>query len=622
MWMLIAIAGPDKGQAHPLDPAATREQPMVLGREGDPFRLSDRRASRRHAGLFREGGRWYVEDLGSTTGTLRNHKPLEETEPLREGDFLQVGKTVLTLSRMEAPTLGPHAAATPPAEPRRAPLAGGATRGTGAWILGTGSAAAVVLVGLGLLNQHQATRLAQEVRVAEAARAAAEAEASDRAEAFEQRLLKRLEEERRRGEAAVAALAPAQAETAEALTALRASVDTGAGELAGLAAGLGERDRDAAAALADATARRLRDTVQPLTPEAAERLAAAAERAERGGEAVAEQVAAVREIVAALPEAMTPAVEALAASVETASAASRDDVLAAVEELRTTLPGADDFNSRMARVEAKIDRLPDAAALDARLASIVEVLEQPPGGDADDPRFEALQSALASIAADLKERPDAAALRGQLEAVAAGRPVAPDPLLAQVLAGLAEQRAATEGVQVELARLRDRAAAPAYDADELARSIVAALPEPQKAAAVTGQPATAVAIDERVLASAVETALSGTAIGDAGGLRDLVRVEVSMALESAARGDEPTADGQIDRGQLERAYRRAFDTGRRDVLPGGRVLDPATARAAGIKTWRDWFLIEEFAERMRLAREASRIRGTLADPTVVNLPSR
>ena len=50
------------------------------------------------------------------------------------------------------------------------------------------------------------------------------------------------------------------------------------------------------------------------------------------------------------------------------------------------------------------------------------------------------------------------------------------------------------------------------------------------------------------------------------------------------------------------------------------MLDPAQARAAGIDTWRDWYLMDDFAERMRLARQASRVRGTVGDPSVVTLP--
>ena len=377
------------------------------------------------------------------------------------------------------------------------------------------------------------------------------------------------------------------------------AVDRNAAGTERLAAGLDTREETLVASLADATADRLRPDLVPLPGELVDELRGTREQ-------LAEKL------------------DSVADSVTAAGAASEERVLAAVDTVNISvrdLPGRTDLDERFARVEERLDRLPDAAALDARLAAVTEALQQRPTDPADAERFEQLRDALASIATDLKDRPDAAALRSQLEAVAAREPVEPDPILAQVLAGMAQQRAATERVEAELARVAE-SARDSFDAEALAARVVAALPESAKVAAVTGEPATAPPLDPAALAAAVESALAGTALADAGSLRDLVRGEVSVAMKTASAGEGPSADGQIDRQALERAYQRSFASNRKEVLPGGRVLDPEAARAAGVNTWRDWYLIDEFAERMRLAREASRIRGTLADPTIITLPSR
>lgn len=617
MWMLIAIAGPDKGQAHPLDAGATREHPMVLGREGDPFRLSDKRASRRHAGLFRENGRWCIDDLGSTTGTLRNHKLVEGTQALKEGDFLQVGKTVLTLSRMDHAPLpvGAMAGAPVPAGPARRNLAG--------WVLGSGSAAAVVVIGLGVLNQHQVSRLTAELRdtasTQTADRAEAEARAAERIELAERRLLASQEAHGQTlaGEIAieVGSLRPEFDRTAEALARVGLVVDQTADEAQRLARGLETRDEALVGSLADATARRLRPALSPLPGE------------------LAEELRSIRAQVAALPTELGPQLEGLGEAVAAGQAASdraQQQLLAAVDAaadgLEERLPTRDQLDARFARVEERLERLPDAAALDARLAAVTEALEQRPADPADAQRFEELRTTLAAIAADLKERPDAAALRSQLEAVAARESVEPDPILAQVLAGMARQQAATARVEAELARAAEAdAARESFDAEALAARVVAALPESQKLAAVTGTPGPQVALDPAAVAAAVESALAGTALASAESLRDVIRGEVSIALKAAGANagfGEGPSNGQIDRASLERAYRLAFETGRKRVLPGGRVLDPEAARAAGVNSWRDWYLIDEFAERMRLIREASRVRATLPDPSVISLPSR
>jgi pSer/pThr/pTyr-binding forkhead associated (FHA) protein len=60
---------------------------------GNNLRLSDQRASRRHARITREGDRFLLEDLHSTNGTVLRNEQLAPGVPteLAEGDEIRIG---------------------------------------------------------------------------------------------------------------------------------------------------------------------------------------------------------------------------------------------------------------------------------------------------------------------------------------------------------------------------------------------------------------------------------------------------------------------------------------------------------------------------------------------------
>ena len=73
---------------------------LTIGRAaGCQVPLEDSFASQLHARLFRRNGELLVEDLGSTNGTFLNRKKVDAAVPIRKGDRLQVGKTVLELTK-------------------------------------------------------------------------------------------------------------------------------------------------------------------------------------------------------------------------------------------------------------------------------------------------------------------------------------------------------------------------------------------------------------------------------------------------------------------------------------------------------------------------------------------
>jgi hypothetical protein len=67
---------------------------LSIGRSGDAdVRIDDRYASGLHARIYSRGGRFYVEDMNSTNGTLLNDATLHDEAELEEGDLVRIGDT-------------------------------------------------------------------------------------------------------------------------------------------------------------------------------------------------------------------------------------------------------------------------------------------------------------------------------------------------------------------------------------------------------------------------------------------------------------------------------------------------------------------------------------------------
>ena len=74
---------------------------LTIGRaSGCQIALEDDKAvSQLHARVFRRDGRLFVEDLGSTNHTYLNAKKVSGAIALHKGDRLQVGRTVLEVTK-------------------------------------------------------------------------------------------------------------------------------------------------------------------------------------------------------------------------------------------------------------------------------------------------------------------------------------------------------------------------------------------------------------------------------------------------------------------------------------------------------------------------------------------
>lgn len=121
MPRLVVLRGPLKGNVYPLDLERWGTDELILGRSKDcHILLHDAKVSKRHLRLFREGGRWYLEDLGSRNGVhLNGTKVLRGA--LSSGDEIQVGDAVFCFEEdepAEATAASSAATGTPPAATR------------------------------------------------------------------------------------------------------------------------------------------------------------------------------------------------------------------------------------------------------------------------------------------------------------------------------------------------------------------------------------------------------------------------------------------------------------------------------------------------------------------------
>lgn len=89
---LVAIQGPHSGQVFEL-----AGELLTIGREAThPIALTaDMGVSRRHAQITRQGNQTLIEDLGSTNGTYVNGVRISGPTPIKPGDAIQMGATVL-----------------------------------------------------------------------------------------------------------------------------------------------------------------------------------------------------------------------------------------------------------------------------------------------------------------------------------------------------------------------------------------------------------------------------------------------------------------------------------------------------------------------------------------------
>src|SRR5262249_59278814 len=85
--ILVTLQGPNEGRHFTCAAETT-----TIGRQPDcGVCLESPAVSRHHARIIRDGGLYFVEDLGSSNGTFLNGERIQERHPLTDNDTIQIG---------------------------------------------------------------------------------------------------------------------------------------------------------------------------------------------------------------------------------------------------------------------------------------------------------------------------------------------------------------------------------------------------------------------------------------------------------------------------------------------------------------------------------------------------
>ena len=121
-FQLIMRSGPTPGAAFTLE-----GDQLTIGRDSaNEIVINDAEVSRRHARLTFQGGKYVLEDLGSTNGTFVNGQRLAGPRVLKPGEVVSFGEQIVLVFEVThldpgATVVSPRAAAVPSAPRPMAP---------------------------------------------------------------------------------------------------------------------------------------------------------------------------------------------------------------------------------------------------------------------------------------------------------------------------------------------------------------------------------------------------------------------------------------------------------------------------------------------------------------------
>jgi len=115
-------SGPNPGTVYALE-----GEQISIGRESsNEISINDAEVSRRHARLTFQGGKFVLEDLGSTNGTFVNGQRLSGPRVLKSGEVVSLGEQIVFVyealdSDPGATVVSPRSGSVPPPRPISTP---------------------------------------------------------------------------------------------------------------------------------------------------------------------------------------------------------------------------------------------------------------------------------------------------------------------------------------------------------------------------------------------------------------------------------------------------------------------------------------------------------------------
>src|SRR5574342_1063905 len=111
-FQLVMRSGPTPGVVFPLE-----SDQITIGRDStNDVAINDAEVSRRHSRLTFQGGKYVVEDMGSTNGTFVNGQRLSGPHVLKPGDVLAFGEQIVLM--YDAAVMDPGATVASVRSPR------------------------------------------------------------------------------------------------------------------------------------------------------------------------------------------------------------------------------------------------------------------------------------------------------------------------------------------------------------------------------------------------------------------------------------------------------------------------------------------------------------------------